>query len=190
MPFFSDASPGGFEPKRQFRFLASFTNLGDIKFMVTSAKKPSYEMSKPVEHQILNHVFKFPGIVKWTSPLEIKLIDAIEPDVGAKFYDLLLQTGYVEPTTESALLQGVTKVSTTSALGEVRIQQLDGGVDAIEGIPGAVNIVDEWTLKNAYVQKVTWGEQLDYKQEGLVEIGVSIAYDWASFKSGKEPVQI
>jgi hypothetical protein len=190
MPFFSDASPGGFEPKRQFRFLASFTNLGDIKFMVKSATKPSYEMGTATEHRILNHIFKFPGIVKWTNPLEIKLIDAIEPDVGATFYNLLKQTGYVEPTTQSALLQGVTKVSTTQALGEVKIQQLDGGVDAIEGIPGAVNIIDEWTLKNAYIQKVTWSNALDYSQDGLVEIGVSITYDWASFELKRQPVQI
>ena len=37
MPFFSDTGPGGFQPKRQFRFLVTFSELSDLTFMVKTA---------------------------------------------------------------------------------------------------------------------------------------------------------
>ena len=64
MPFFSDTGPGGFQPKRAFRFLVTFSELANLTFMVKTAKKPSYQLATK-EHNILNHVFKFPGVLKW-----------------------------------------------------------------------------------------------------------------------------
>ena len=117
MPFFSDTGPGGFQPKRAFRFLVTFSELSDLTFMVKSAAKPSYSM-EPTGHQVLNHQFNFPGIVKW-QPIDVVFIDAVDPNVGSKFYNALLNSGYVNPVSESALLTGITKVGTTSTIGEV-----------------------------------------------------------------------
>ena len=43
MPFFSDTGPGGFQPKRAFRFLVTFSELSDLTFMGSKAKKPAYK---------------------------------------------------------------------------------------------------------------------------------------------------
>jgi len=188
MPFFSDSGPGGFQPKRKFRFLVTFTELGNLTFMVKSVNKPSYDMT-PKEHNILNHVFKFPGVVKWKD-VSCTFIDAVDPNVGSKFYAALLNAGYVAPINEAALVTGVTKVSSTSVLGEVKIKQLDGGgiilpagsdPGEVVGAVDVTNVVDEWVLKNAFIKGITFGEGLDYTSEDLVDIKCDITYDYAQY---------
>jgi len=189
MPFFSDSGPGGFQPKRTFRFLVNFTELSNMSFMVKSAKKPAYTI-KAAEHSVLNHKFKFPGKLAWED-VTVDFVDAVDPNVGSKFYNALLNAGYVNPVSETSLVTGITKIQSTSALGEVRIKQLDGGgillpagLDPGEVI-GAVDdtrIVEEWTLKNAWLTKVEFGK-LDYGTEDLISISTTITYDFATYSS-------
>ena len=190
MAFFNDTATGGFQPKRKFRFLVSFSKLGNMTFMVKSVNKPSCEV-KSTEHAILNHKFKFPGIVTWKD-VSCTFIDAVEPNIGSKFYNALRNSGYVEPTTEGKLVTGLTKVQSTNVLGEVYIDQLDGGGiqlpeggfdpgDATYG-PDLTQIVERWTLKNAWIKGVTFGEGLGYDQEDLVEVKVDIVYDFANYE--------
>ena len=190
MPFFSDTGPGGFQPKRAFRFLINFTELSGLTFMAKTAAKPSYSMETK-SHNVLNHVFNFPGVVKW-EPISFTFIDAIDPNVGSKFYTALKNSGYVAPVSESNLITGVTKVASTSALGEVRIQQLDGGgiILPAGGDPGEVvgavdqtTIVEEWTLKNAFIKGIKFGEGLSYESEDLVEVSCDVIYDYATYSN-------
>ncbi|MDP6999876.1 MAG: hypothetical protein QF569_27730 [Candidatus Poribacteria bacterium] len=189
MPFFSDSGPGGFQPKRAFRFLVNFTELSNMTFMVKTSDKPAYTI-KAGEHQILNHTFKFPGKVTWDD-VSIEFVDAVDPNVGSKFYNALLNAGYVNPVDSTSLLTGITKVQATSTLGEVRIKQLDGGgVLLPAGIdPGDViaavddtRIVEEWTLKNAWLNNVSFGK-LSYATEDLVSITAKVTYDYATYSS-------
>ena len=190
MPFFSDTGPGGFEPKRKFRFLVSFTELSNLTFMAKTAAKPSYDMTAQ-EHNVLNHVFKFPGIVKW-SDIDVTFIDAVDPNVGQKFYNALLNAGYVAPINEAALTTGVTKISSHGTIGEVKIKQLDGGgiilpsgadPGEVIGALDSTNVVDEWVLKNAFIKSVKFGDGLDYSSEDLVDISVSLTYDYATYEA-------
>ncbi len=165
--------------------------------MVTDANKPTVEVAKTA-HTVLNHTFNFPGKVKWGSPTTINFIDAIEPNIGFKFYNSLLNSGYVDPITEAGLVTGVTKVQSTSALGEVRIQQLDGGgiilpagVDPGEAA-GAVDdtlIVETWTLKNAWIAGLDWGK-LNYGDDNLVKIALKVEYDYAVLSQQGEIVKV
>ena len=197
MAFFNNLS---FEPKRQFRFLVTFTGPGlasGLKYMVTKADKPSFE-NKMTEHSVLNHKFKFPGIVTWKE-VNITFIDAVDPNVGSTFYASLLNAGYMKPLNEDAVASGLTKASSHRALGEVKIQQLDGGIqsggalsaDDLGGLVNRVaetNIVEEWTLKNAFLTKVDFGK-LSYAEEGLVEIAIGVDYDYADLVVKGSPLQ-
>ena len=194
MPFFSDTGPGGFQPKRQFRFLVTFSELGNLTFMVSKTDKPAYKV-KATEHQVLNHQFKFPGIVKW-DPVTIEFIDAVDPNVGSKFYAALRNSGYELPVSEAALTTGMTKVGSTATLGEVRIKQLDGGGITLQagGDPGEVvgkldstNVVEEWTLKNAWLSEVGWGK-MAYGEEGIMTITTNIEYDYAVYNPEFHPL--
>jgi|TARA_R110002096_G_scaffold347199_1_gene540598 hypothetical protein len=195
MPFFSDTGPDGFQPKRAFRFLVTFTELTDLTFMVKTAKKPSYALAS-TPHKILNHTFNFPNTVVW-DPISITFIDAVDPNVGSKFYSALLNAGYLPPATSGDLLTGVTKVGALGALGEVRIKQLDGGGVLLPtgADPGEVMtrtalstmVLEEWTLKNAFLNKVEFGSSLSYAEEGLVEVSVGITYDFATYSPKSTP---
>lgn len=195
MPFFADTGPGGFQPKRKFRFLVTFSELGNLTFMVKNVNKPAYTMTEK-KHNVLNHVFKFPGVVTWND-VKCTFVDALEPNVGSKFYRALLNSGYVAPTSEGALVTGVTKVGSTSALGEVRIKQLDGGgiilppgsdPGDVLGVVDVTNVIEEWTLKNAFIKGVTFGEGMGYESEDLVDVGVDLVYDYATYSSTVIPL--
>jgi len=186
--FFSPAD-SGFQPKRKFRFLVNFSNLGsDSIYMVTKAEKPSFELSNSTEHRVLNHTFKYPGIVKWQD-ISISLLDAIEPNMGSKFYNVLRNMGYIQPKNLDNLAAGITKFQAQATLGDVVIKQLDAGGSPVAGFGDSladVNVAsntkyyEEWTLKNAFLKSVKFGD-LSYDDEGLVTIDIGISYDFASY---------
>ena len=186
--FFSPADQG-FQPKRKFRFLVNFSNLGaDSIYMVTKAAKPSFELSNSTEHRILNHTFKYPGIVKWTD-IDITLLDAFEPNIGSKFYNVLRNMGYIQPKNQDNLAAGITKSQAQATLGDVVIKQLDAGGTTVDGFgDGTADVntasntkyYEEWTLKNAFLKSVKFGD-LAYDDEGLVTIDIGISYDFATY---------
>jgi len=180
----------GFQPKRKFRFVVEFGNFqSETTYMVTKCGKPSFELTGPTEHRVLNHTFKFPGIVKW-SDIDMTLIDAIDPNVGSKFYNALRNMGYVQPDNLDNLHSGITKVSAQASLGTIRIIQLDAGATDISGFtdlgapaatePSHVRQYEEWILKNAYLKSVKWGD-LDYNTEDIMTVDVGIVYDYAVY---------
>lgn len=68
---------------------------------------------------------------------------------------------------------------------------LPAGADPGEVI-GAVDtpsIVEEWTLKNAFITDVNWG-QLNYGEEGLITIETTISYDYATYSGTPSPLAI
>jgi len=187
--FYSDASLNGFQPKRKFRFTLHLSLLGEeMTLMATKVNKPTYELGDK-SHRFLNHEYKYPGIIKWND-VEASFIDAKDPNVGSKLYNLLLNTGYSQPTGLGNALNGVTKVSSVQALGDIKIRQLDGGDVNLAGIdpgsPGGVKIdptiLDEWTLKNAFITKINFGD-LAYESDDLVEISLTFKYDFAEYKA-------
>ena len=185
MPFFNATE---FEAKRKFRFAVSFAmpGLGEgattsLTFMAKTVSKPSFQMES-TQHRFLNHEFKFPSIIKWQD-INLAFIDAKEPNVNDTLYKVLLQMGYVQPDSYDAGFRGgITKQSASSALGMVRIFQLDGGATEVStiGTPEGPNIVDEWQLKNAFIQQIKFGD-LDYGQDDLVQIDMTLRYDYATF---------
>jgi hypothetical protein len=185
--FFSQTT---FEPKRKFRFMVSFGSPeldSGLRYMVTGVNKPAYEV-KETAHQVLNHVFKFPGMVTWNN-VTCTFIDAVDPDVGSSFYAALLNSGYMKPTDENKLATGITKNQSHHALGEVKIMQLDGGSistnatpQSLDNVQGDTRILETWVLKNAFIKSVKFGEGMKYGAEELVEISTEIVYDYAEMK--------
>ena len=126
MAFFSP-SDNGFEPKRKFRFLVEFGSFhGGTSIMATKCGKPGYELSAVTEHRVLNHIFKFPGVVKWND-IDVSFIDSMQPNMATKFWNSLQNAGFAPPKTANSLVTGITKVGAFHALGSVVIMQLNGG---------------------------------------------------------------
>jgi hypothetical protein len=199
MSFFTDTSKvlgNPFEPKRKFRWIISFSSIGtDANFMCKAAKKPSVTQ-EVVNHDFLNHVFKYPSKVKWDD-IEVTFIDSFQANMGSRFYNILRGAGYQQPEGFNQSLMGFTKAQMLQAVGQITLRQLDGGSvqsslpDTISADPDptflGANIREEWTLTNAQIKDIKFGEGLSYSENGLVEVTVGLAYDFATYTELNTP---
>ena len=163
----------GKDPKRGFRFKVVMTTItgqtnGSIMWWAKSVDKPSFETSV-TEHDYLNHKFKFPAKTTW-NPISMKMVDPTSPDMAATFSALITAAGYHPPSNPDDLTT-MSKAMATLSVGDVVISQIDA-----EG-----KTLEEWTLYNAFITKVTYGS-LDYSSEDLTEVEVEFVYDWASLR--------
>tara|TARA_R110000824_G_scaffold101764_5_gene241712 strand:- start:1808 stop:2338 length:531 start_codon:yes stop_codon:yes gene_type:complete len=164
------------QPKRQHRFTMTFGKKGGQNqlpaWIVSSVTRPSMDIST-VEHQYLNHTFKFPGRAKWND-ISVTLKDPLKPDAGQELYKILSEAGYKPPTggpQSPNIKETFTKSSFAATLGSITIESLDA--------KGAT--VETWVLFNPLIVNVNWGT-FDYASEELVEITLDIAYDFAQIE--------
>jgi hypothetical protein len=159
------------DPKRQYRFIASFANLGEsgCSWFVKSIDKPSISLTE-ASHEYLNHTFYYPGRVTWNS-VSCTLVDPVEPDAAATMLQALKLAGYAPPNTAQDV-NTASKSNSIKALGTVSISQIaadDNGLAPLE----------RWELNNAWIKSVTFNG-LDYSGDGLSEVTIEIRYDWAT----------
>ena len=178
------ASPA-LDPKRQYRFLVNFGNIGTgVSMLAKTAKKPSFTVGNS-KHQFLSHEFKFPTFVKWND-IQITIVDPAEPDMAKSLMAVLRTAGYIYPDqTNDANISSTSPVAKTvsktkfvgpegnGAIGNMEIQQLNA-----DG-----TVIEKWRLKNAWISAVEFGN-LSYASEDLSEITMTIVYDWAEIDSG------
>ena len=156
-------------PKRKFRWLLFWT--GVPQFVVKSVKRPSYSVSTTA-HQFLNYEFNYPGRVTWED-VTITLVDPVTPDSTMSLYHMLERSGYVIPSNyKEAAAATISKKKMVTALGdEIRLKMLsDTGKDE--------DALETWVLKNPLITGVDFDE-LDYSSEDMLNISVTIKYDWA-----------
>ena len=158
------------DPKRKFRFTVEFQGIasaigGAVMWYAKTVSKPSFAIAA-AEHKYLNHTFYYPGSVTWND-VAITLVDPVDPDMTATLSDIVVQSGYAPPADTTAL-STMSKAKAAGALGTVIITQIDS-----EGKP-----LETWTLWNSFLTEVKYGD-LAYGDDELVEMGVTIKYDWA-----------
>lgn len=148
-------------PTRQFRFMISVDN--EDWWWASSCSKPSYEVSTE-EYKLINHKFKYPGVVTWND-VNITIVDTEFKTF--RLYSFLINSGYY--ISEDPEIDGISKKKNTDSIGQVQIKQLkDDG-----------NPIETWTLKNAFIKSVNFG-QLDYSSDELVKLELVISYDYAT----------
>jgi hypothetical protein len=170
------------DPKRKFRFTVEFTGInasqgGSFLWYAKTATKPSFAVNA-AEHKYLNHTFFYPGAVTWAE-VTITLVDPSEPDMTATFADILQASGYRVPT-DSTEFTTISKAKAASALGSVIVTQIDA-----EG-----GELDKWTLINAFVSDVKFGDGLAYGDDELVELSLTLKYDWATCETANPSVAV
>ena len=161
------------DPKRKFRFQLLVDMIP--VWVVKTVSKPSVTVN-PVVHQYLNHEFRYPGRVTWDSPINVTLVDPLDPDLARTTLNMIRNAGYRYPLDPNQAKTTMTKADATKALGRVSIQQIDG-----DGNP-----VEEWVLRNAFVSKITYGD-LDYSSDDMSEITLELTYDWAELQLSHAP---
>ena len=140
--------------------------MGDgVIWFAKSVKKPSYNITQ-AEHTFLNHKYYFPGKVEWQE-VSMTLVDPVSPGAVAQINALVRSAGYKPPGTSSEL-ETVSKGKASTALGSIKIIQIDANGNDIE----------VWELKNPSIVSVDFGE-LSYEDDGLLDIQLGLRYDWA-----------
>lgn len=162
MAFWSDAQGG--EPKRAYRWILDVD--GIQAYTIKKVSKPSFSISES-EHQFINHTYYYPGRVSWNT-ISFTLVDPINPDISAALIKKIQASGY-KPAGKETDTKTMNKKDSTAALGEIKIEQLNS-----DGTP-----VETWTLKNAWIKDVKFGD-LDYSSDDMIEVEVEIRYDYAT----------
>ena len=171
----------GVEPKRKYRFLVQFgatgattAEIGNLWF-AKSVTKPEITVNT-TEHAFMNHKFYYPGTVEWNE-ITLTLVDPVSPDAAEMTAQMLETAGYKGPgALKGANPVTLSKAASVDALGSVIITVVDQAGNALE----------TWTLNNAFIIKVGYGE-LSYGDDELTEIELSFRYDWATIKPKTGP---
>jgi hypothetical protein len=160
------------EPKRKYRFTVEITGTREagVLWFAKGINKPEITVESQ-EHSYLNHKFHFPGTVTWNE-VSVTLVDPVSPDAASITAEMLTRSGYAGPSQ----LKGenpstISKSKASNAVGQVKITQIDS-----EGKP-----LETWTLKNAFIVKVAYGE-LEYGDDALSEVTIDFKYDWAELQ--------
>ena len=169
------------DPKRNFRFYIniqgiSTENGGAMLWYAKQVSKPTFTLAEAT-HEYLNHTYYYPGKITWNA-IEITMVDpGGDPDVVATLAGILVGAGYNLPDTpDSEKLTSMSKQKAAGALGQVKITQVDA-----EG-----QMVEEWTLWNAFATEVDFGGTLAYGNDELTEVKLKLRYDWAELNTAAE----
>jgi len=143
------------EPKKQHQFIMEIE--GIPAYLIKSSNKPSLENGEiTLDHINVQRYVK--GKSKWNT-LSISLYDPIVPSAGQAVMDWVRlhhesvtgRDGY------SSMYKKEITLTSLSPLGEK---------------------VEEWILKGAFITTTNFGD-LDWSQEEVVTIDLTLRYDWA-----------
>lgn len=157
------------EPKRNFRFRVQMTTGmgGTAIWWAKTVTTPSFDVSE-VEHNFLDNKFYFPGRVSWNE-VSLTLVDPISIDAVALTNKILEKQGYVVTDGDSNInYKTMSKAKGKDALGDIIIEILNAEGDLIE----------KWTLNQPFLKSAKYGD-LDYSNDDLRTIELTLRYDWA-----------
>ena len=167
------------DPKRSFRWLVSFGNnaqlqngqsaVGLQEWYAKSANKPRFSIGE-TPHQFINHTFYYPGKVTWQD-VTMTMVDAVDPNTASKIIQKVATGGYNPSIIDATATPFICKRKLV--YDKFIISQYDCSTELEE-------LVEQWTLHNAWIKSVQFGK-LDYATEDMIDIELTIKYDWASY---------
>jgi hypothetical protein len=172
---------GQVEPKRKYRWYLQFGNIDQKampQWIIKTTKQPGYEVTE-AEHSYVNHTFYYPGRVKWNE-ITITLVDPVTPDATELLYAYLAQSGYRLPDSVSAggSTDTITKARATYGVGNWSLIKFGTADGSGTGLVPADAKIEEWQLRNPWIKNVDFGD-LDYTSDDILEISLTLRYDWA-----------
>jgi len=191
MPFWDKLSP--IEPLKQFRWSMSIIDSSDISTEIAKnqgntlfehslkeCSKPEYEVST-TQHKLLTQTTTYPGLLKW-KPINVKLASILnsKKTVDRLLEDMLRASGY-SPIADYSINddeEGNRTIDYDSPYHQniEKDKSFDIKLDQYNS-NGA--IVEYWSLFNCFFSSVSYGK-LSYSSEEIVEISLTIQYDWAT----------
>jgi len=158
------------EPKRQHRWFLYLGTPGENSippYLIKRVDKPKF-MVNTITHSYFGHKFHYPGNVEWQQ-ISFTLVDPISPDTSSVLYEMLRSGGYDNPETQS--VSTLSKDLSVKALGRIiTLHQLNADND----------VVDQFELINPWITNVDFGT-LAYESDAMVDVSVTVRYDYAKF---------
>ena len=158
-----------------YRFFLELRGI-DVAYII-NVTRPSYTVESQ-ESRLLNWKFSTPTCVTW-DPVTFTIREVFEgynfTTVLGYFYNKLNDLAWDVPNDiNTAFYKDLGKLQLTEALGPVKIKSLNTEGEAIE----------IWQLHGAYITAVK-PSQLNYEQDSLTNIDVTIKYDFATLEVKK-----
>ena len=182
MPFYASLTT---DPKRSFRFLfliGGNPGAALAPYTVKQVKKPTFQLEGGPQIKYIQHSFKYPGRVVWQDVTLTVVDPGGAEDAGAALMNALATSGYAYPRgpNDGFTRQSISKSKANAGIGKPVIRQIDD----------LGNRVDEWTLNNAFISQVDFGE-VSYESDDIVNVSLTIMYDWATYQTfNAKPVNI
>lgn len=170
MAFWTDSTLQ--DPKRAYRFgvtIGGNADFGGFLFYAKKCSRPKMSMTE-VKQAYLNYDFWFPGRYTWEA-VTLTVVDIVNPDVSAGLAQLARTAGYQMPGNPNARVT-VAKNSAIGALGNMNIEMIDN----------LGKVLEEWSLRNAWVKDMTFSE-LDYASDELSSCDITVRFDWAELRA-------
>ena len=182
--FWSDKS---IEPKRKYRWVLTFN--GVPQWILKKVAKPQITITE-AEHTFINYKFYYPGRVEWNE-ISLTLVDPVAPDASKTMASLIRSAGYVPPhnflnannDNGPFKLNGRNQASKIYTMSKQRAVDAVGGRMYIQQLDADGELLEEWALYNPWIKSVNFDE-LDYESDDLLNLEVSIRYDWADINPG------
>lgn len=177
MAFWSDSV--GINPLRKFAFQVRILSTGDDGFDETFAEFIAKSVNKPTvetevnEYKLINQIKKFPTIPRWND-ITIRYVD------DGTISERLLELMHGEDSGESPMSSGwkakaIRKYKTAAGKSNAQTENFQLVIDQLNANG---NRVHTWEFKNPFIKSINFGE-LDYSDDGFVEVEVIVAYDFA-----------
>ena len=160
------------DAQQSFRF---FLAINDVPVAyIVNVLRPSYTIGTQ-EYKLLNYYFNHPTEIKW-NPISFSIREVFSRDVdnsiAGLFIKKLREAAYDTPDEiDPNNFKDLAKSDLINSLGRVKIQMLNPEGEKYE----------EWTLHGAFINDVKFS-QLDYSQDALTNVDVSLTYDWATLE--------
>ena len=176
---------GSAEPKRNFRWLVSFNStttdggansVNGVLWFAKNVTSPSYNVTS-VTHDFLDNKYYYPGRVEWQT-ISLTLVDPVSPDAVGFVNQLLTDTGYNIKKSDVAI--GTAKTISKKGAIDAGLQNLQIDIIDHEG-----KSLETWQLKNPFIESAKFGD-LDYTNDDLRTVELTIKYDWATCTIGGE----
>jgi hypothetical protein len=159
------------DPKRSYRWILILNQIPT--YVIKTSGKPNFTVES-VQHQFVAHTFYYPGRIQWQE-LQVQLVDPVFPDASSILVKTLQASGYALPGTMNDAKRSFSKKDAVQALGVPSIQQIDA-----KGNP-----IEKWSLYNAWLSAVNFGE-LTYEADNMVNVQLTFRYDWAQYEGAPE----
>jgi hypothetical protein len=162
MGFWNDRQ--NFDTKRAFRWVAIFNQVE--QWAIKSVSKPSLSVSE-TSHRFINHTYYYPGRVEWNT-ISLVLVDPMQPDGVKSIMQLIEASGYNPDILSTGPYETISKTKASTAMEKLEIKQLDASGKTIES----------WKLRHPWIKDAKFGD-LSYDRDELLDITLTIRYDWA-----------